>query len=88
LTTEEYKGDPELKGFLDEVAVNNEVLAAVSNSALITPDEEFGMLRLWIDGCKSASQVSVIYIPSKPFLVSFGTVYYITVDGIKKQINE
>jgi hypothetical protein len=37
-----------------KVAVNNEVMAAVSNSALITPDGSFGMLRMWIDGCKRA----------------------------------
>ena len=34
------------------MAVNGEVLAAVSNSALITPDGSYGMLRMWIDGCK------------------------------------
>jgi len=47
-------GDPELKAILEKVAVNNEVLVAVSNSALISPDGKYGMLRLWIDGCKRA----------------------------------
>eukprot|EP00798_Chlamydomonas_sp_ICE-L_P007645 gene7645-801_t len=62
LTTEEYKGDPELKAILDKVAVNNEVLAAVSNSALITPDGKFGMLRLWIDGCRHANVTNFMVI--------------------------
>ena len=38
----------------DKIAINNEVMVAVSNSALITPDGSFGMLRMWIDGCKRA----------------------------------
>ena len=40
------QGDPELKAILDKVAINKEVLACVSNSALISPDGSFGMLKL------------------------------------------
>uniref|UniRef100_A0A7S2QU31 Nucleotide-diphospho-sugar transferase domain-containing protein n=1 Tax=Chlamydomonas chlamydogama TaxID=225041 RepID=A0A7S2QU31_9CHLO len=50
----QHKGDPELKALLDKIAVNKEVLAAVSNSALITPDGKYGMLKMWIDGCQRA----------------------------------
>lgn len=48
------KTDPELKAVLDKVAINNEVLACVSNAALITGDGKYGMLKLWIDGVQRA----------------------------------
>jgi hypothetical protein len=38
----------------EEIAINKEVLACVSNSALITPDGKYGMLKLWIDGVQRA----------------------------------
>ena len=38
----------------DKIAINNEVMAAVSNSALISADGKYGMLRMWIDGCQRA----------------------------------
>lgn len=36
------------------LAINREVVACVSNQALITPDGKFGMLRMWIDGMQRA----------------------------------
>ncbi|KAG2497784.1 hypothetical protein HYH03_004056 [Edaphochlamys debaryana] len=47
-------GSSDLKSVLDKIGINNEVMAAVSNGALITPDGQFGMLKLWIDGCQRA----------------------------------
>ncbi|GIL58590.1 hypothetical protein Vafri_13473 [Volvox africanus] len=47
-------GSADLKTVLDRVGINKEVMAAVSNGALITPDGKFGMLKLWIDGCQRA----------------------------------
>ncbi|KAG2449198.1 hypothetical protein HYH02_005945 [Chlamydomonas schloesseri] len=47
-------GSEDLKTVLERIAINKEVLAAVSNGALITPDGKFGMLKLWIDGCQRA----------------------------------
>lgn len=38
----------------ERVAINNEVVACVSNSALISTDGSYGMLKLWIDGMKYA----------------------------------
>jgi hypothetical protein len=46
--------DLALKGVLDQVGVNNEVLACVSNSALITPDGSYGALKLWLDAVQRA----------------------------------
>ncbi|KAG2436249.1 hypothetical protein HXX76_006560 [Chlamydomonas incerta] len=47
-------GSEDLKTVLERIAINKEVMAAVSNGALITPDGKFGMLKLWIDGCQRA----------------------------------
>lgn len=38
----------------ERIAVNKEVMGAVSNGALITRDGKYGMLKLWIDGCQRA----------------------------------
>mmetsp|Transcript_22664 Transcript_22664/g.70384 ORF Transcript_22664/g.70384 Transcript_22664/m.70384 type:complete len:412 (+) Transcript_22664:55-1290(+) len=44
--------DSDLLQLLRKIAVNGEVMAAVSNKALITPDGGYGMLKTWVDGCK------------------------------------
>jgi hypothetical protein len=36
------------------MAINREVLSCVSNSALITSDGTFGMLKMWVDGVQRA----------------------------------
>lgn len=36
----------------EKIAINNEVLACVSNSALISSDGSYGMLKLWLDGVR------------------------------------
>lgn len=45
------KKDPELAAFLEKVAINNEVLVAVSN---INYAQKGGMLDVWMDGVKRA----------------------------------
>lgn len=47
-------GSKDLKTVLERIAINKEVMAAVSNAALITRDGKFGMLKLWIDGAQRA----------------------------------
>ncbi|EFJ42727.1 hypothetical protein VOLCADRAFT_107128 [Volvox carteri f. nagariensis] len=47
-------GSRDLKTVLERIAINKEVMAAVSNGALITPNGKYGMLKLWIDGCQRA----------------------------------
>lgn len=39
---------------LKRIAINREVVAAVSNSYTISPDGSGGMLRMWIDGMRRA----------------------------------
>lgn len=38
----------------EEIAINKEVVACVSNFALISSDGKNGMLRMWIDGVRRA----------------------------------
>jgi hypothetical protein len=38
----------------EKLAIDKEILACVSNSALITGDGKAGMLKIWIDGVKRA----------------------------------
>ncbi|KAL6751100.1 nucleotide-diphospho-sugar transferase-domain-containing protein [Haematococcus lacustris] len=50
-------GDPDLKAVLEAMNMGDgpkEVLACVSNSALISRDGRFGMLKYWIDGVQRA----------------------------------
>jgi hypothetical protein len=54
--------DQELKAILEKVAVNKEVMAAVSNSNLISEDGKFGMLAMWVDGCKRAGMKNFMVI--------------------------
>lgn len=54
--------DAELKAILEKVAVNKEVMAAVSNSNLISEDGKFGMLAMWVDGCKRAGMKNFMVI--------------------------
>ena len=42
-------GDEALKALLKRIAINGEVIAAVSNSALMSSDGKSGMLKTWID---------------------------------------
>lgn len=46
----------------DEISVNNEVLACVSNGALISRDGKSGMLRMWIDGVQRAKVKNYLVI--------------------------
>jgi len=48
--------------FKERVAVNYEVMAAVSNHALISHDGSSGMLRMWIDGCIRAGVKNMFVI--------------------------
>jgi hypothetical protein len=41
---------------------NKEVLACVSNSALISPDGRSGMLKMWIDGAQRAGVKNIMVI--------------------------
>ncbi|MEW5307111.1 MAG: hypothetical protein WDW36_009528 [Sanguina aurantia] len=44
------------------LAINKEVVACVSNQALITPDGKFGMLKMWIDGMQRAKVANYMVI--------------------------
>lgn len=47
-------GDPTLRAILEKVAIDGEVLVAVSNHALINAEGDYGMLRTWLDGVQHA----------------------------------
>jgi len=51
-----------LKALLEKVAINKEVLACVSNSALISESGDHGMLRIWIDGVQRAGVKNYLVI--------------------------
>mmetsp|Transcript_874 Transcript_874/g.3192 ORF Transcript_874/g.3192 Transcript_874/m.3192 type:complete len:441 (-) Transcript_874:158-1480(-) len=57
VTPLESGGDENLREVLERVAINGEVMIAVSNSNLITRDGSYGMLRTFID-CVKRAQVS------------------------------
>lgn len=46
----------------EKVAINKEVLVAVSNSALLSGDGKFGMLKMWIDGVQRAGVKNFLII--------------------------
>lgn len=50
----EKDGDSALQQVLKRTAINNEILVAVSNSALITEDGKYGMLATWIESVQRA----------------------------------
>lgn len=52
--SDKYKVDlnNDLRVLLESIAINREVLVAVSNRALISSDGSYGMLKTWIDGVK------------------------------------
>ena len=52
--TSEDVPNEELKAVLERVAVNREVLAAVSNKALISEDGNYGMLKTWVDSVRAS----------------------------------
>lgn len=55
-------GNPELRVVLETVAINREVLIAVSNHALIHREGTYGMLKTWIDGVQRAGVKNALVI--------------------------
>lgn len=73
--TSEDVPNEELKAVLERVAVNREVLAAVSNKALISEDGNYGMLKTWVDsvrasGVKNFMVVALATTPRTPWTKS------------------
>ena len=56
------KGDETLRAILRKVAPDGEVLAAVSNKALISEDGDHGMLRTWLDGVRRSKVKNYVVI--------------------------
>ena len=56
------KGDETLRAILRKVAPDGEVLAAVSNKALISKDGDHGMLRTWLDGVRRSKVKNYVVI--------------------------
>ena len=56
------KGDETLKAILEEIAPDGEVLAAVSNKALINEKGDYGMLRTWLDGVQRSKVKNYLVI--------------------------
>ena len=54
--------DEHLAALLAEIAKGDEVLVAVSNKALITPDGRNGMLRTWIDAVRDAGVTNALVV--------------------------
>lgn len=55
-------GDADLKDVLQRIAINQEVVAAVSNAYTISPDGNSGMLKMWIDGMRQAGVTNFMVI--------------------------
>lgn len=51
-----------LMAMQEKIAINKEVVAAVSNFALISADGKGGMLKMWIDGLKRAKVTNFMVI--------------------------
>lgn len=58
----EALGSADLLAVLRRVAVNDEVLVAVSNSALVTPDGKYGMLATWVECVKRVGVTNYLVI--------------------------
>ena len=56
------KVDPALKEILERVAINGEVMAAVSNKALVTEDGKYGMLETFVTNVKRAGVTNFLVI--------------------------
>jgi hypothetical protein len=51
-----------VSGSQGDIAIDGEVLAAVSNKALITKDGAYGMLKTWIDSVRKAGVTNFMVI--------------------------
>lgn len=55
-------GDPALKEVLERIAINREVLVAVSNGALVSKDGKYGILATWIESVRASGITNFLVI--------------------------